>query len=485
MFDVDKIRQALEAAKGCIEQDRASLADSSMRPDNTMDPEAAAGVAEYDGVLASIQQAFVELAQFPLLRTQLDGARSQRDHARALADGCIKLLSSIHGLLYPSPLTTPDGRVLVFRPSDPDPHTVLQELSERIRALPVELAALAAQADHILIPRSELVERDSYDVHGSDFSRCKLCGGESGAGVLNSGIKHDPTCYLAAAPTAQPQVDEPMTRFCPGCGSVGPVPNTYRDCCPDGGRARIIPESLAVRCRDLFQAALVAAMSQQQEDANALRTKVARAIWHLLREHDDKEDLELEDMQLVHPVWSYADAAIKAMARPNETQAHDGFVLVPTQHPRSVQWVLESIEASNYTSYQDAWRDLLIAAGAEVPATATEATEATPASQPQTTPAEPAQSTTCVTCDGHGLIGGHTPDGSGHGEPCPECNSEPAQPVELPDMTGQQIEDIAIAGSYYNAAGGIYATSVHDFALAVAEARDEQWRAALASVRGV
>lgn len=49
---------------------------------------------------------------------------------------------------------------------------------------------------------------------------------------------------------------EPVLRFCPGCGSVGDVPDTYRDCCPDGANARLIPESLAHRCHDLFRLAL-------------------------------------------------------------------------------------------------------------------------------------------------------------------------------------------------------------------------------------
>lgn len=59
-----------------------------------------------------------------------------------------------------------------------------------------------------------------------------------------------------AAFAAPAHMDEPLTRFCPGCGSVGPVPEKYRDCCPDGSRARMIPEPLAHQCHDLFQAAL-------------------------------------------------------------------------------------------------------------------------------------------------------------------------------------------------------------------------------------
>jgi len=67
--------------------------------------------------------------------------RHERDHARAQVDNAVKLLTGIHALLYPDPIKTKDGRTMVFRPNDPDPHTILQELSERIRALPDEMVA--------------------------------------------------------------------------------------------------------------------------------------------------------------------------------------------------------------------------------------------------------------------------------------------------------------------------------------------------------
>lgn len=59
--------------------------------------------------------------------------------------------------------------------------------------------------------------------------------------------------YTAPAPAVQ---GEKLVRFCPGCGSVGDVPDTFRDCCPDGSHARMIPENLAARCHDLFSLAL-------------------------------------------------------------------------------------------------------------------------------------------------------------------------------------------------------------------------------------
>lgn len=59
---------------------------------------------------------------------------------------------------------------------------------------------------------------------------------------------------------------EPMTRFCPGCGSLGEVDRKkFRDCCPDGVRARVIPVKLAEKCHDLFQVALQVASQPEVE----------------------------------------------------------------------------------------------------------------------------------------------------------------------------------------------------------------------------
>lgn len=77
-----------------------------------------------------------------------------------------------------------------------------------------------------------------------------------------------------AAMTPAEQEREPLTRFCPGCGSVGPVGAEFRDCCPDGGHARTIPESLAHKCRDLFQLAIEQAKVQAgptRDDAYIVR----------------------------------------------------------------------------------------------------------------------------------------------------------------------------------------------------------------------
>lgn len=62
--------------------------------------------------------------------------------------------------------------------------------------------------------------------------------------------------YLAAPkqPTAEQQ--ELLVRFCPGCGSVGEVDKKYRNCCPDGIKARMIPKALADDCHRLFDLAI-------------------------------------------------------------------------------------------------------------------------------------------------------------------------------------------------------------------------------------
>ena len=69
-----------------------------------------------------------------------EALRHERDYARARMESAVKLLAGIHALLYPRPVKTADGKTMVFRPTSPDPHEILQELSDRIRALPDKLA---------------------------------------------------------------------------------------------------------------------------------------------------------------------------------------------------------------------------------------------------------------------------------------------------------------------------------------------------------
>ena len=79
------------------------------------------------------------------LNRQVEIIYCEREHARACFDRTTKLLLGIHAMLYPAPVTVGD-RTMVFRPNNPDPHTTLQELSDRIRALPDELANISTGA---------------------------------------------------------------------------------------------------------------------------------------------------------------------------------------------------------------------------------------------------------------------------------------------------------------------------------------------------
>lgn len=69
---------------------------------------------------------------------------AERDNARACYDNAVRLLIGIHSMMYPPQVKLPDGRTMTFRPTDPDPHVVLQELSDRIRALPDRLRDIDA-----------------------------------------------------------------------------------------------------------------------------------------------------------------------------------------------------------------------------------------------------------------------------------------------------------------------------------------------------
>lgn len=64
---------------------------------------------------------------------------AERDNARACYDNATRLLIGVHSMMYPPMTRLPDGRTMMFRPNDPNPHEVLQELSDRIRALPDQI----------------------------------------------------------------------------------------------------------------------------------------------------------------------------------------------------------------------------------------------------------------------------------------------------------------------------------------------------------
>lgn len=64
---------------------------------------------------------------------------AERDHARARYERTVRILIGIHALLYPPRFTDSDGRTRQFK--SPFAEEQMQELSERIRAIPDEIAA--------------------------------------------------------------------------------------------------------------------------------------------------------------------------------------------------------------------------------------------------------------------------------------------------------------------------------------------------------
>lgn len=76
------------------------------------------------------------------LSRRIEILRIERDIEREKVTRLINLLVSIHSLMYPPPMKHEDGRMFVFRPKSVDPHEVLQELSDRIRAIEDEIRTI-------------------------------------------------------------------------------------------------------------------------------------------------------------------------------------------------------------------------------------------------------------------------------------------------------------------------------------------------------
>lgn len=83
----------------------------------------------------------------------------------------------------------------------------------------------------------------------------------------------------ALTPLAPAAVAEPLVRYCPGCGSVGHVDSKYRDCCPDGNEARMIPQALAQKCHDTFRLAVEGATAAPAAQGDAQDPLEGAVLW--------------------------------------------------------------------------------------------------------------------------------------------------------------------------------------------------------------
>lgn len=145
---------------------------------------------------------------------------------------------------------------------------------------PSELAVIRALVE--LARVTLLAYGDSEEFEG-DHGRCHSISGqdfddvEKALNVLDELPDDKPGYTLAPSGKAEwalrrlleqaASQSEPLVRYCPGCGSIGPVESKYRDCCPDGNEARMIPEPLAEKCRDTFKIAVEHLVAAQRQEA--------------------------------------------------------------------------------------------------------------------------------------------------------------------------------------------------------------------------
>ncbi|MGE8688581.1 MAG: hypothetical protein ACN6PJ_15665 [Achromobacter sp.] len=113
---------------------------------------------------------------------------------------------------------------------------------------------------------------------------------------ITNALRHLDALYAAPQASA-----EQLVRYCPGCGSIGPVEEKYRDCCPDGDEARMIPAALAEKCRDTFNIAVKAMLT----DAAANDSTAPQA----------SEAVSMEDLKAIAREVTADSAAIRAEER--------------------------------------------------------------------------------------------------------------------------------------------------------------------------
>lgn len=143
------------------------------------------------------------------LEHKVETMRHELNIACARAEAYLKLLTGIHALLYPPSIKMADGSVMLFRPQNLDPHAVLQELSDRIRALSDELADPGDERSAAGALRDELEARLESILDASEddmpLSRAEELAAlwVWGAGKLIGGDAHAAAITLHAALAAE------------------------------------------------------------------------------------------------------------------------------------------------------------------------------------------------------------------------------------------------------------------------------------------
>jgi FtsZ-binding cell division protein ZapB len=152
---------------------------------------------------------------------------------------------------------------------------------------------------------------------------------------------------------------EALVRYCPGCGSVGTVEGKYRDCCPDGNEARMIPQALAKKCHDTFKIAVDGLLAQPQEAA-----PVAQAV--------PAEARQLHgDARLAHDqcraVVSLANSVAEVYAARAAIVEHDNSLAsqIGQASAAAMEWLGDELNASDAATEEDEWLDPIFDAAQE------------------------------------------------------------------------------------------------------------------------
>ena len=92
-----------------------------------------------------------------------------------------------------------------------------------------------------------------------------------------------------------------LIRYCPGCGSIGEVEVTYRNCCPDGNLAFKVPHNFAKACSATFKALI-----------NSPATSPAPAVVQMTDEQIERIAIQFYKNRLVPQDFKFARAIIAA-----------------------------------------------------------------------------------------------------------------------------------------------------------------------------
>ena len=179
-----------------------------------------------------------------------------------------------------------------------------------------------------------------------------------GAGGVEPLRKRECLHQIAEPAPVVAQTEE-LVRYCPGCGSVGTVEGKYRDCCPDGNEARMIPQTLAKKCHDTFNIAIDSLLAQPQEAA-----PVAQAV--------PAEARQLHgDVRLAHDqcraVVSLANSVAEVYAARAAIVEHDNSLAnqIGQASAAAMEWLGDELNASDAATEEDEWLDPIFDAAQE------------------------------------------------------------------------------------------------------------------------